>query len=169
MLTPTTRTLLAALLVLPAAALAQADAGAALKPVEPPPPAEEINRVLDYYFNGKDRGPALSALKACLKVDSQKDSPTRFECLEPVSGSVKKGTSVHLWVTFFVPEGGNYENVALQFLHDGQVRTTIDVKLDKSMRSRTWRTQQLSRAGKWTLRVLHGDKELGSTFVTVVE
>lgn len=163
------RGLIALWLLAPSLALAQADAGAAPKPVEPPPPADEINRVLDFYFNGKDRGPALIALKACLKVDGHKDSPTKFECLEQVSGPVKKGTLVHLWTTFFVPEGGNYDDVRVQFLHEKEVRSTIDLKLDKSMRSRTWRSQGMTKTGKWTLKVMRGDKELGSTQVTVVE
>ena len=164
------RTTIALFTLLPALALAQADAGAAApKPLEPPPPADEINRVLEYYFNGKDRGPALTALKACLKVDSNKDSPTKFECLEPVNGPVKKGTTVNLWVTFFVPEGGNYDDVRMQFLHEKEARSTLDLKLDKSMRSRTWRPQGMTKAGKWTLRVLRGEKELGSTQVTVIE
>lgn len=161
--------LFALLFVAPALALAQTDAGAPPKPLEPPPPADEINRVLDFYFNGKDRGPALTALKACLKVDGNKDSPTRFECLEQVTGPVKKGTLVHLWTTFFVPEGGNYDDVRVQFLHGSEVRSTIDLKLDKSMRSRTWRSQGMTKTGKWTLRVMRGDKELGSTNVTVVD
>jgi hypothetical protein len=165
------RSTLALFTLLPALALAQADGGAAApaKPAEPPPPADEINRVLEYYFYGKDRGPALTALKACLKVDSNKDSPTKFECLEAVSGPVKKGQTVNLWVTFFVPEGGNYDDVRMVFIHEKEIRSTIDLKLDKSMRSRTWRPQGMTKAGKWTLKVMRGDKELGSTQVTVTE
>ena len=153
----------------PWVALAQADGGAAAKPIEPPPPADEINRVLDYYYNGKDRGPALTALKACLKVDQNKDSATKFDCIEPVNGPVKKGALVHLWTTFFVPIDGNYDDVRVQFLHGTEVRSTIDLKLDKSMRSRTWRSQGMTKTGKWTLRVMQGEKELGSTTVNVIE
>jgi hypothetical protein len=165
------RTLIGVLCLASSIAFAQTDGGtaAAPKPVEPPPPADEINRVLEYYFNGKDRGPALTALKACLKVDQNKDSPTKFECLEPVNGPVKKGATVNLWVTFFVPVDGNYDDVTMQFLHEKEIRSTLDLKLDKSMRSRTWRPQGMTKSGKWTLRVMRKDKELGATTVTVVD
>ena len=91
-----------AVLLAPLSFAAAQDAGkpAAEKPAQPaapPPPAEEIKRVLDYYYTGKDRGPALVELKACLKVDVAKDSPTKSECVEPVKGPVKKNTVVHAW------------------------------------------------------------------------
>ena len=156
-----------AVVLLSFAALAQ-DAGAAAPsvPAAPPPPAEEVRRVLDYYFNGKDRGPTLVELKACLKVDQTKDSPTKFECIEEVKGPVKMNTTVHGWTMWFLPKGSNYDDVVLQFAFEGQVRSTIDMKLDTEMRARTWRSQQLSRKGKWTISVVRGTAVLGTTTVT---
>ncbi len=109
----------AALAVSSIAAAQDAGTAVAAAPAQPPPPADEVRRVLDYYYNGKDRGPTLLELKACLKVDSGKDSPTKFECIEPVTGPVKVGTQVHAWVSSFVPKGGSYDDVSLQFLHEG--------------------------------------------------
>ena len=144
------------------------DAGtaAAAAPSAPPPPAEEIRRVLDYYYNGKDRGPSLVELKACLKVDSGKDSLTKFDCLEEVKGPVKVNTTVHGWMTFFLPKGSNFDDVVLQFAHEGTVRSTIDIKLEGEMRSRTWRSQQLSKKGKWTVSVLNHGTVLGTATIT---
>jgi hypothetical protein len=157
----------AAIVLLAAGSFAQ-DAGSAASAVAapPPPPADETRRVLDYYFNGKDRGPTLIDLKACLKVDSAKDSPTRFECLEEVKGPVKVNANVHAWLTFFVPKGASYDDVTVQFAHEGTVRSTVDVKLDMEMRVRTWRSQNLSKKGKWTITVMRGATVLGTTTVT---
>ena len=136
---------------------------------KPPPPADEIKRVLDYYYTGKDRGPALVELKACLKVDSSggKDSPTRHECIEPVTGNVKKDTTVHGWTMWYLPEGGNYDDVSMQFLFGDEVRSTVDLKLNTAGRTRTWRSATASKKGKWTIKVKRGSQELGSTSFTV--
>ncbi len=146
-------------------ALAQ-DAGALEVPQAPPPPADEVRRVLDYYFNGKDRGPSLVELKACLKVDTAKDSPTRFDCIEEVKGPVKVNTNVHAWMMWFLPKGALYDDVTLQFAHEGTVRSTVDVKLDTEMRARTFRSQNLSKKGKWTITLMRGATTLGTTTVT---
>jgi hypothetical protein len=148
------------------------DAGAAapLPPVRdvPVPSAAEAKKVTDYYFYGRDKGPLLIELKPCLKVDSGKDSPTKNDCVEAVSGPVKKGTTVHAWTLWLVPEGGSYDDVSIQYLFEGQVRSTMDVKLDKGgQRSRTWRSSGLTRSGKWEIKVMRGTRELGSATVTV--
>jgi hypothetical protein len=133
---------------------------------EPPPPADEIKRVLDYYYNGKDRGPALVELKACLKVDSAKGSATLNECIEEVKGPVKVNQAVHAWLAWYVPKGGSYEDVSVQFLLNGEVRSTQDIKLEGEGRTRTWRTQAATKKGKWTVKVTYKGKELGSTTYT---
>lgn len=160
------RTTLCIAVLMSAVALAQ-DAGTAAAPdTRPPPPGDEIKRVLDYYYNGKDRGPALVELKACLKVDSGK-GPTQHECIEPVTGNVKKDTTVHGWTMWYLPEGASYDDVVLQFLHNNDVRSTVDVKLSSVGRTRTWRSTTASKKGKWTIKVKRGDQELGSTSFTV--
>jgi hypothetical protein len=143
-----------------------AGAAAAAAPAQPPPPTDEVRRVVDYYYNGKDRGPVLMELKACLKVDSAKDSPTKNECIEEVKGPVKVNTTVHGWTSWYMPKGGLYDDVSVQFAHEGQVRSTVDVKLDTEGRSRTWRSQNVSKKGKWTITVVRGGVVLGTTSFT---
>ncbi|MHB8879137.1 MAG: hypothetical protein ACYC8T_36015, partial [Myxococcaceae bacterium] len=138
----------------------------AAKDVEVPTQAE-AKKVLEYYYHGKDKGPLLLELVACTKVDSGKNSPTKNECIEPVAGPVKKGTTVHAWTSWMVPLDGNYEDVIIQYLLDGQVRTTADVKISGGARSRTWRASTLSKAGKWDIKVLRGGTELASASITV--
>lgn len=148
-------------------ALAQEAAPAPATPAEPPPPADEIKRVMDYQEHGKDRGPALLDLVACTKVDNTKGSDTVNTCIEPVSGPVKKGTTVFAWTLWFCPKGGKYEDVMIQFVHEGQVRSTVDVTIQGLARTRTWRGYSLTKPGKWEIKILKGDKELGGTTVQV--
>lgn len=126
----------------------------------PAPTPEELKKVIRYYFSGKDQGPILVDFKACTKVDTGKDSPTKSECLETISGPVKKGTNVHAWTMWLVPEGGSYDDLSIQFIHEGQVRTTTDIPLTASLRSRTYRATTVTKTGKWEVKVLRGGKEL---------
>lgn len=144
------------------------DAGTAAGPVEPPPSAEMIKKVVDYLENGKDRGPALLDVIPCTKVDNTKGSPTQFQCIEPVTAAVKKNTTVFAWLQWYCPKDGKYEDVQVQFLHEGQVRQTIDVPVSGFGRTRGWRGANLSKVGKWTVKVSRGDKDLGSATVDVV-
>ncbi len=156
----------AAVIALSFRAFAQ-DGGAAAKPAEPPPPADEIKRVLDYYYNGKDRGPALVELKACLKVDGTRGSPTANECTEEVKGPVKVNTLIHGWTSWYVPKGASYDDVRLKFLAGDEVWATQPINLDGEGRTRTWRSIQMKQKGKWTIKVMRGSTELGSVTVTV--
>jgi hypothetical protein len=137
------------------------------KPAAAVPTADEIKRVLDYQENGKDLGPVLLELVPCLKVDTTKGSATIYNCVEPVTGPVKKNTTVSAWMAFFCPKGGKYEDLTVQFLFEGQVRQTLDVTVEGLSRTRTYRSQTFGKAGKWQIKVMRGDKELASTNVTV--
>ncbi|MBL9039173.1 MAG: DUF2914 domain-containing protein [Archangium sp.] len=155
--------------LLAAAARAQDAAPGAEAPVllDPPPSADEIKRVYDYQENGKLRGPALLDLVPCLKVDQVKGSPTAFTCVEPITGPVKKGTIVHAWMQWFCPKGGKYEDITLQWMFDGQPRSTVDLVVEGLSRTRTWRAQSLTKAGTWQIRIMRGGKELGLASITV--
>jgi hypothetical protein len=136
--------------------------------LEPPPSAEMIRKVVDYLETGKDRGPALLDLVPCIKVDTTKGTPTSFQCIEPVTGQVKKGTTVFAWLQWYCPKDGKYDDVQIQFLHEGQVRQTIDLPVTGFGRIRGWRGANLSKIGKWTIKVSRGDKELAQAVVDVI-
>lgn len=150
-----------------APATAPAPAAAPTTPAAPPPSADEIKRFLDYQENGKERGPALMDVIPCTKVDQTKGSPTAFQCIEPVTGPLKKNAAVMAWVQFFCPKDGKYEDLAVQFLLEGQVRNTYDLTVAGYGRTRTWKGANLGKAGKWTIKVLRGAIELGSATVVV--
>jgi hypothetical protein len=87
--------------------------------------------------------------------------------VEPITAPVKRNTLALAWVQFYCPKDGKYEDVSVQFIHDGQVRSTADVTVSGFGRTRTWKGGTLSKPGVWTIKVLRGTKELGSTSVTV--
>jgi hypothetical protein len=153
-----------AAMVLGAAPLTRADDAPA-----PPPSADEIKRVLDYQDNGKERGPALLDLVACMHIDTERGSPTAFTCVEPVTAPVKKGTSVMAWTQWFCPKGGKYEDLTVKYLLEGETRTTIDVKVEGFSRTRSWRAYTVTKPGKWQIKVYRGQTELGQTSFTVID
>lgn len=131
------------------------------------PTSAELKKVIHYYYKGKDLGPLLADFKACLRMDLDKESPTRNECLEEVSGPVARGTHVHAWTLWMVPDEGQYDDVAIQFVHEGNVRSTIDLNLTPALRSRAFRASVLSKPGTWQLRVVRQGKTLSSIDVRV--
>jgi hypothetical protein len=139
----------------------------AAEPSPAVPTSDEIKRVLEFHESGKDQGPVLLDLVACLKVDTVRNSPTVYSCLEPVLGPVKKNATVSAWTAWFCPKGGSYEDVAIQFLHEGQVRTTLDVKVEGGWKSRTFRSHTLAKSGTWQVKVIRGAAVLGSVTVQV--
>lgn len=133
----------------------------------PAPTSAEAKKVIEYYYSGKEQGPVLADFKLCSRVDGGKDSPTRHQCMEPVAGPVKQGTTVQAWTLWLVPDGAQYDDVVIQTSLEGQVRTTVDLKLATSLRSRTYRPVNLTKAGKWQVRVLRGTAELAAANVVV--
>ena len=125
------------------------------------------NGALDYQENGKDRGPILVELMPCLKVDLAKGSPTIYNCLEPISGPIKKNSTVNAWMVWFCPKGGVYDDLTVQFLYECQVRQTLDLKVEGLSRTRTFRSHTFGKSGKWQIKVARGDKELATANVTV--
>lgn len=91
------------------------------------PSAAEVQRVFEYFRQGQD-GPVLGHLLPCLKLDMAKSSPTRYECKEPVKGSVTPGTEVFAWTDWLVPRDmeGSAE---IQIIKDGEVKLSRRVVL----------------------------------------
>lgn len=167
-------TLTAFALAVSSAAFAQdappavAPAAAAPADAPPAPSAQEISKVATYFLKGKGAGPILVDSKVCLKVDATKESPTRSDCIEPVTGPVKKNATVSIWANWLIPEGDKYDDVTVQFLFQGQVRATKDMALSGgSLRYRTYTGTPMTKSGKWQIKIMRGEKELTSAEVTV--
>lgn len=137
-------------------------------PVAPPPTAEQIKQFLDYQEKGAAAGPVLLDLVPCTKVDSTKGSPTQYQCVEAVGATVPKGTTVFAWLQWMVPKDGKYEDVQIQFLHEGQVRKTVDNPVAGFGRTRGWRGENFNKVGKWTIKVIRGAQEFGTVDINVI-
>ena len=163
-----TRTLLtiaiAVAVALPLTAVAQGEAAKMAAPTK-----DEIARVVSYYMEGKGSGPVLTEFKPCLEVDTKKGSATQWECVQPVAGAVKKNTPVHAWTSWLVPQGDKYDDIMVQFVHEGVVRATNDASVTAALRTRTYKTKTLNKTGKWEIKILRGSEELAAAVVNVEE
>jgi hypothetical protein len=126
------------------------------------------NQTIEYYFKGAAVGPILLNTKLCQKVDLAK-GPTQYECSEAMPAPIKKGGRVTIVTTFLVPMDATYDDVSVQFLHEGTVRSTKDLKLSTALRYRGLATETLNKPGKWEIKVLRGGKELHTDALTVEE
>lgn len=132
-----------------------------------PPTIGEIKRVVDFYHKGNKSGPVLVQLVPCLKVDTRKESKTQYDCRRTAGSKVPVGTSIWAWTQWFVPKNGVYNDVMIQFLHNGMVRTTKDISLVGGTRMRAFRSEKLKKKGIWELRVIRGKKLLAATKIKV--
>jgi hypothetical protein len=133
------------------------------------PTAEEARAVLEYYLNGKGKGlsPVLLDVKLCTEVGKSGDE--KSECIAEVSAEgVKANSKVLLWQSYMVPQGEKIEDVMVQVKQGDIVRETKDLKLDGSLRNRTWPGVRLNKAGDWNITILHGDRVLKSIDVKVL-
>ena len=128
------------------------------------PTAEEINKVMDYYKNGQDQGPILLEAVLCGKVDRKTK-----ECQDPVGQSVAAKSKVELKMRWFVPKEGKYDDIRIEWAHNGEIRRTSDLKLSGSMNYRTWKAKTLSKVGDWEVRIRRGDKMIKTLKVSATE
>jgi hypothetical protein len=130
------------------------------------PSGDDARKVVDYYYRGKGKGPVLIELKPCLKIDTEEGSANRYECSQPVDGAVKPGSFVYAWTSWLVPEGDDYSDVTVQFAQAGAVKGTKELKLSSAFRTRTYKGMTLG-AGKWMIKAMRGDQEIGHAEVEV--
>lgn len=142
--------------------------GAPKKPELPAPNVEHIRQVYAYHFQGQGRPPILVDLLPCWEVDTKKDSETRYDCLKPVDGPVELNSNISAWTTWLVPRGEEPKGLSVQFIHEGVVRQTKDLTVSgSSVRARAFTSAKLNKAGRWSVVVLSGAKELGRAELTV--
>ncbi|MEO1339306.1 MAG: hypothetical protein AAFV29_26945, partial [Myxococcota bacterium] len=137
------------------------------------PTTQTVAALFDYWRRGGREGqgrPVLGHFLACLRLDLKKGSPTRYECLEPVEGAVRPGTKVYAWADWLVPRGSSFDDVAIAFVYDGEVR----LRRPLSVRGRrtspvvpTTIAAQLSQRGIYTLRLTEGARTLREVRVEV--
>ena len=155
-----------------AAAFAQDPAPAAptqapATPVEAPS-ADAAKSVWNFFYNGKGSGQVvLGEAKLCTSL--VKEGEHKNECDQEVSGPVKAGTSVMVHQSYLIPKDDSVEDIQVQVKQGNTVRETKDVSKMKGegVRTRTWTTVKLPKAGDWTISIMRGDKTLKDFTVKV--
>lgn len=118
------------------------------------PTSAEAKKVLDYYYKGQGQGVVLIENKLCENIDKEGDNKNNCaDTLSPASLKVKQ--KLNLWMAFLVPNNDPVQNIIIQFEHNGIARMVKDVKVSGSVRYRTWRKVSFSKAGNWTVKIIH--------------
>lgn len=134
------------------------------------PSSSEAQKVVQYYFNGKDKSAILLDHKICTKV--AQDGEMKNECIAGIPGNiVPVGQEVSYWMNFLIPSNQTADFL-LTFERNQRIRKTIDFSMTGAFRFRTWRKIPTDKPGKWTINIIQeldeSDLELGSLTYTVV-
>jgi hypothetical protein len=118
------------------------------------PEAKIIQEVVDYFYNGQKEGPVLTDSKLCKNI---KD----LECQEPLEpNSIFPGEPVKVWMQFFVPKGGLYDDIFVEYKHNGILRNLQAHKVEGSIRYRLADTYKPDKIGEWTVTIKRGSQNL---------
>lgn len=140
--------------------LVAAGAGATVEAV---PPADAIKQVVDYYYHGQNEGPVLVEAKVCKTVH-------KLECkTEMDTESVPKGETVNVWMQFFVPEDAVYDDIMIEYTHEGVPRRLIPYSIKGSIRYRVVDQYKLNKTGSWEITIKKGTQGLKTFALEVVE
>ena len=127
------------------------------------PTAKMIKEVVNYYYSGQEDGPILTEAKLCKAV---KD----FECTDIINpNSVKKGETINVWMRFFVPKGATYDDILVEFKHEGVPRRLTPHTVESSIRYRLVDKNVVDKTGNWTITVKKGINKLRDFKITVVK
>ena len=127
------------------------------------PTAKMIKEVVDYYYNGQEDGPILTEAKLCKGVKN-------FECTEIINpNSVTKGETINVWMRFFVPKGASYDDILVEYKHEGIPRRLTPHKIESSIRYRLVDKNSADKPGNWTITVKKGITKLREFKIKVVQ
>lgn len=127
------------------------------------PTAQMIKEVVDYYYNGEKDGPILTEAMLCKAVKN-------FECTEKINpNSVTKGETINVWMRFFVPKGASYDDILVEYKHEGIPRMLTPHKIEGSIRYRLVDKNSVDKAGNWTITVKRGINKLRDFKIKVVK
>jgi hypothetical protein len=135
------------------------------------PTTQEIQKVVNFYFNGQGGGVVLVEHKLCEGIHKEGDE--KYNCKNEIpTGSIAKGEKGILWMNFFGPEGDKYD-VLVQFSRGGLVRHTTPLKVAGAFRYRANASLLTKKPGNWTVKIFNdaGDeaKLLATTKYTVTD
>ena len=127
------------------------------------PTAKMVKEVVDYFYNGQTEGPILTDSNLCKSVKA-------LDCEESIDmNAISLGESIKVWMNFFVPKGAVYDDIIVEYKHEGIPRNLTSHKVEGSIRYRVVDTYKLDKLGKWTISIKKGMTNLKEYNVTVVK
>ena len=127
------------------------------------PPAKAVKEVVDYFYNGQKDGPILTDSKLCKSI---KD----LECEQAIDpDAVMLGDFIYVWMQFFVPKGGIYDDIMVEYKYEGVPRNLNAHKVEGSIRYRAVDKYKVDKPGKWTITIKRGLTNLKEFPITVIQ
>jgi hypothetical protein len=118
------------------------------------PKAKIIKEVIDYFYNGQKEGPVLTDAKICKTIKG-------LNCEDTMDlNAVRAGESVKVWMQFFVPKGAVYDDIFVEYKHEGLPRYLTAHKVEGSIRYRVVDTYKPDKIGNWTITIKKGATNL---------
>ncbi len=127
------------------------------------PPAKSVKEVVDYFYNGQKEGPILIDSKLCKSIKN-------LECeqaLDPAAVAV--GDLIHVWMQFFVPKGGVYDDIMVEYKYEGVPRNLNAHNIEGSIRYRVVDKYKVDKPGKWTITIKKGLTSLKQFQITATQ
>ena len=121
------------------------------------PSAEEVRKVVDYYYNGQSRGVILAEHFLCTEVALEGDDKNDCRAKHALP-AVAQGAEMLLWMNFLVPSGDEADILVL-FSRKNRVRSTAKIAVKGAIRYRTWKKIPTAKVGDWQVTVL---QEIGA-------
>lgn len=134
-----------------------------LFPAAASPPPKTLKDAVNYFYTGQNEGPVLVDTKVC-KVIHSLDCKTD---LDP--NAVPMGETVNVWMQFFVPKDAVYDDIMVEYAHEGVPRLLTPHKIQGSIRYRLVDKHKLDKPGRWTISVKKGKTNLKKIDVKVVK
>jgi len=127
------------------------------------PTAKMVNEVVDYFYNGQQEGPILADAKLCKSIEA-------LNCQETMdANAVPMGEPIKVWMQFFVPKGATYDDIIVEYKHEGVPRNLTAHKVEGSIRYRLVDKFKLDKVGKWTITIKKGVANLKEFKINVIK
>ena len=130
---------------------------------EASPPPKTLKDAVNYFYNGQNEGPVLVDTKLCKAIHS-------LDCrsgLDP--NAIPIGETVNVWMQFFVPKDAVYDDIMVEYAHEGVPRMLTPHKIQGSIRYRLVDKHKLDKPGSWTISVKKGKTSLKKIDVKVIK
>ena len=127
------------------------------------PSSDTVKQTVDYFYNGQDEGPILMDARLCQTVEN-------LECTAEIDpNSVGAGDTVNVLMHFFVPKDAVYDDIVVEYTHNGVPRRLTSHKIEGSIRYRILNKYKLNKPGEWSISIKKGTENLKILELDVLE